>query len=180
MQKQATIVVEGTLAFAKQIFEAEAFEAGGTEYYGTQLLIDRGSESEKVLLATIDTVRSAAKLGRVKADRLCVGDGDDTDYDSHKGKTVMRATRVAQKGRPITADNLLNPCVKEDNLLYSGARARLKVSIWAQDNKWGKRVNAELLAVQFIAHGEQIGGGQAPSLEGMEPVGEQSDQEIPF
>ena len=116
----------------------------------------------------------------MKAERLCVSDGSDTDYDSHQGKTVMRATRVAQKGRPMTVDNLLNPCVQEDNLLYSGARARCKVSIWAQDNKWGKRVNAELLAVQFIAHGEQIGGGQVPSVEGMEPVGEQSDQEIPF
>ena len=180
MSKQATIVVEGILAFAQQIFNAESFEAGGTEYFGTQLLIDPKSESAQVLNATVDTVRNGAKLGKVKADRLCVTDGDDTDYESHQGKLVLRATRIAKRGRPLTVDNQLHPCVQEDNLLYSGAKARCKINVWAQDNKWGKRVNAELLAVQFVEHGDQIGGGQTPSIDGMEPVGDASAKEIPF
>lgn len=180
MSKQATIVLEGTLAFAQQIFTAESFEAGGVEYFGTQLLMDPNSESAKVANATIEAVREGAQLGKVKTDRLCMTDGDDTEYKSHQGMLVLRATRQAKKGRPMTVDNLLNPCVQEDNLLYSGATARCKVNIWAQDNKWGKRVNAELLAVQFIAHGDQIGGGQTPSIDGMEAVGSASDQEIPF
>ena len=180
MSKQATIVVEGLLAFAQQIFTAESFESGGTEYYGTQLLIDPNSESAKVLNATIEAVRTGAKLGKVKADRICVSDGDDTEYPSHQGMMVLRAARQAKKGRPLTVDNLLHPCVQEDNLLYSGAKARLRVNIWAQDNKWGKRINAELLVAQFIEHGDQIGGGMTPSVEGMEAVGDASNKEIPF
>ena len=180
MSKQATIVVEGIAAFAQQVFTAEAFEQGGTEYYGLQLLMDPDSEAARHIEATVEAVREGAQLGKVKADRLCISDGDDTDYKSHQGKLVLRASLRASKGRPHTIDNLCKPVVAEDNLIYSGATVRCKVNVWAQDNKWGKRVNAELLAVQFIAHGDPMGGGQTPNADGMEPVGSAEDQQIPF
>ena len=37
-----------------------------------------------------------------------------------------------------------------DNLIYSGCYVNGKVDIWGQDNKYGKRVNAKLIAVQYV------------------------------
>ena len=60
--------------------------------------------------------------------------------------------------------------------LYSGCYANVQFKFWVQNNQYGKRVNAELLAVQFAADGEAFGGGSsAPDLSVFggvqEPVG---------
>ena len=176
--KSAMVIVRGQLAFAQQIFDAESFEGGGVEYYGTQVLIDPESEDFKRLSAAIESVKKAADLGKLRADRVCVTDGDETDYDTHQDKKVLRASRRADKGRPITVDKKLQPCVQEDGLLYSGATANVKISVWAQDNKYGKRINAELLAVQFVEHGDNMGGSVAPTIDGFDAIDD--PDEAPF
>jgi len=43
--------------------------------------------------------------------------------------------------------------------------------LWAQDNQFGKRVNAELLGVQFVRDGEPFGGGKPATPEDFEDLG---------
>ena len=51
---------------------------------------------------------------------------------------------------------------------FSGAVVNASVEIWAQDNKFGKRINATLIAVQFQADDEPLGGGHVTHDQAVE------------
>ena len=55
------------------------------------------------------------------------------------------------------------PTTSADGLIYSGAFVDASVEIYAQDNKWGRRINCGLRGVRFVAHGESFGGGTPAS-----------------
>ena len=40
--------------------------------------------------------------------------------------------------------------------------------VWKQDNNYGQRINANLLAVQFIKEGERFGGSKGASKEDLD------------
>lgn len=68
------------------------------------------------------------------------------------------------------------PLTAEDGVIYSGCYVNAIVRFWAQDNKFGKRVNASLEGVQFVKDGEAFG---APGIsdDAFDPVeGEDDDR----
>lgn len=49
---------------------------------------------------------------------------------------------------------------RPQNVIYSGCYVNIQLNVWVQNNKdHGRRINAEVLAVQFAADGESFGGG---------------------
>lgn len=46
---------------------------------------------------------------------------------------------------------------------FSGALVNASVEIWAQDNKWGRRINCSLRGVMLTGQGENFGGGSSPA-----------------
>jgi hypothetical protein len=44
------------------------------------------------------------------------------------------------------------------------------VELWAQDNSWGKRINATLKGVQFYQDGEAFAGGVSASADDFEDL----------
>jgi hypothetical protein len=46
---------------------------------------------------------------------------------------------------------------------FSGALVNASVEIWAQDNKWGRRINCSLRGVMLTGEGENFGGGSSPA-----------------
>jgi hypothetical protein len=48
---------------------------------------------------------------------------------------------------------------RPQNIIYSGCYVNVQIAFWAQNNNYGKRINCELLAVQFAEDGESFGGG---------------------
>ncbi len=46
---------------------------------------------------------------------------------------------------------------------FSGAVVAASVEIWAQDNKWGRRINCTLRGVMLTGEGENFGGGSSPA-----------------
>jgi len=57
-----------------------------------------------------------------------------------------------------------------DRRVYSGAYVNATIDIWAQDNGWGRRINATLTGVQFVRDGTAFGGGAAPATPEEFPV----------
>ena len=56
--------------------------------------------------------------------------------------------------------------------IYSGCYANIKVSFWFQSNNFGKRVNCQLVAIQFAKHGESFGGGNVNPVVAADGFGE--------
>jgi hypothetical protein len=46
---------------------------------------------------------------------------------------------------------------------FSGAKVNASVEIWAQDNKWGRRINCSLRGIMLTGEGENFGGGSSPA-----------------
>lgn len=58
---------------------------------------------------------------------------------------------------------------------YGGAYVNAKISIWAQDNAYGKRINASLTGIQFAEHGIPFSGVAPASADEFEMVEPPSD-----
>jgi len=52
-----------------------------------------------------------------------------------------------------------SPVVEADGVIYSGCYVNAIIDLWAQDNQFGKRINATLLGVQFAYDGDAFASG---------------------
>jgi hypothetical protein len=69
----------------------------------------------------------------------------------------------------------------EEGAPYSGCYVIAILDIWAQDNQYGRRINASLSGVQFFRDGAAFGGGRPASLDEFEDLsdtGEDDDADL--
>lgn len=152
------------------LFEAKRFGEGeGAPAFGAALIFAKNHAAVKELNKAIDAVAKekwGAKADQVlKAlraqDRTALHDGDTkTQYDGFEGNLYL-STR--SKVRPTVIDRDRSPLTQADGKPYAGCYVNARVEIWAQDNKYGKRVNATLTGVQFFADGDAFSGGGQPA-----------------
>jgi hypothetical protein len=95
------------------------------------------------------------------ADKGVYHDGDSkAQYDGFEGNTFI-STRSDKRPNVYNRDgSQLN---EEDGVVYSGCYAHGMIEVWAQDNSWGKRINAQLTGVMFSRDGDSFGGGASPA-----------------
>lgn len=90
--------------------------------------------------------------------RDCARKGDTIGYD--EGGCFLKASNAV---RPTIVDRDHTPLVVSDGRPYPGCYVNMNVQLWAQDNGFGKRINATLAGVQFVRHGDAFGGGARPT-----------------
>lgn len=162
------------------LFEAKSFEEGGKKEFSGSFLIPKTNTALlgeiKAAMLKVATGKWGAKAEGIlttlfRDDRLCLHDGDRKDYDGYEGHFFLRASNQV---RPLLIDRSRNPVTEADGKIYAGCYVNVTVSLWAQDNKFGKRINANLRGVQFFRDGEAFSGGvsaQPDEFEALEPVG---------
>ena len=98
-----------------------------------------------------------------KADRLALHDGDlKPNYEGYPGNFFLSPS-AKEIARPTyfggaSGREELDP-KQAQRVFYSGCWVNAKVSFWAQDNGFGKRINCTLLAIQFWKHADAFSGG---------------------
>ena len=85
-----------------------------------------------------------------------MADGDEKDYDGYENHMSLKA---ASNKRPTLIDRDKTPLAEEDGVLYAGCYVNAIVDFWVQDNQYGKRINSNLLGVQFFKDGDEFGAG---------------------
>ena len=85
-----------------------------------------------------------------------LGDGNEKAYDGYENAMFVSCS---SRQRPTTIDRDRVTLVEEDAKLYAGCYVNAAISLWVQNNTWGKRVNCNLLALQFVKDGETFGAG---------------------
>lgn len=140
---------------------------------GAQLLLD--PDLHKDTLAEIKSLMADLARDRLKgrmpaADRLCVRRGEDKGREEFEGYMVLSAN---SRTRPVVIrpDATVVAYKEGDNAeqalaesrIYPGAYVNAKVRLWVQDNQYGRRINAELVAIQFAADGEAFTSGSGMS-----------------
>lgn len=152
------------------LFRAKSFGDGeGEPKFSANFLIDDSTKLGKANLTAMDDAidhvkqekwpKGAPKLAETK---ICLRDGNNVDSDGYEDMMFVSANNGK---KPLTLDRDKSEVVEADNVLYSGCYVDAIVRVWAQDNKWGKRVNASLEAVRFRRDGEAFGAVAASADE---------------
>lgn len=158
------------------LFEPKQVNGQGEAKFSAAFLIPKNSpqiEAIKKAMGEAATAKWGAKAGDVlkqlmAADKLCLHDGDaKSDYDGYAGSYFINASN---KIRPTVVGQQREDLHAADGKPYSGCYVNAIVEFWAQDNQFGKRVNASLLGVQFVKDGERLAGGGVASAEDFQPI----------
>jgi hypothetical protein len=147
----------------ESLFKAKPFEEGAPKYSATFLL----PKSDKKTKATIDKVVAQAVADakiKVSADKMFIQDGDEVfeekGYDGYKDHWALRSSNT-EKFRPTVVNRDLSPLTEDDNVIYSGCYVNATITLWVLNHKtYGKRVCANIKAVQFVKDGESFAGGR--------------------
>ena len=165
------------------LFTTGTYKGTPTNKYEGTFLLDK--EKHKTTIATIQqlinqAIKNELKGAKLGADKICLRDGDETDKDGYEGCMFVKATNF---DRPLLLDNDKEELTEDNGRFYSGAYVNAQIDLRVQNNKWGKRVNAKLLAVQFYKKGEPLSGGTRADVEDFEMCGsddEESSGSNPF
>jgi hypothetical protein len=107
----------------------------------------------KAINQHIVAMMQEAFKGRIPNDKLCHRNGADLGRDDFEPYWVLSASESV---RPTVVNKDRSPIAEEDDIVYAGCYVNVTVRFWAQNNKFGKRINANLVAVQFVKDGERF------------------------
>lgn len=154
-------IVNARLSFPS-LFKKNAFQEGQEgKFEATFLVPKKGNEAwHKECLAVIEATKTESKLGKVPSDKVFLKDGDEAfdldKYPEYEGHWIVKASNGK---RPTIINKDKTPLTEDDEVLYAGCYVNGSIEPWAQNNTFGKRVNANLLGVQFAKDGEPFGAG---------------------
>lgn len=167
----------------------EKYQGQGDPRYSGNVILEDPKEVAKVKAA----MRAAAvsQWGEAKADaalksliagqKTALVDGNTkAEYPGYEGNMVVQAHSKANQP-PTLVQTLNGENVKLDNetqsVIYSGCYVNAIIEFWAQDNQYGKRINAQLAGLQFVRDGESFAGGRAAATDDFAPV---ETEDAPF
>lgn len=151
------IKIENVRLSFPSLFKKAQYNGQETKFEATFLLCkDEHADLIKKIDAIIDEEAKEAKIKRPSSDRVCLRDGDEFDYDGYENTYALKAS---SNRRPTVVDKDKTPLAEEDGVLYSGCYVNAIVDFWVMNNKYGKRVNCNLLGVQFAKDGDSFGAG---------------------
>lgn len=115
--------------------------------------------------------------GLEKSDKLALHDGDTkAQYDGCAGNFFISAA-AQESARPTVIDQNKTPLTERDGKPYAGCYVNVSLDLWAQDNGFGKRINAQLRGVQFLRDGDAFAAGRPADSDEFEEVTEGADAE---
>lgn len=158
------------LAFHKGVFEKTAFggDPKAKADYNAKFIFAPDHPQIGELVAA-EKAAAKEKWGAKAPDHLkiilakdqgLIHDGDTQRSDGFQGNKYVSARSDA---RPSTYHRDRSQVTAEDGVIYSGCYVNAKFEVWAQDNAFGKRINARLLGVQFVRDGDSFSAGAPPA-----------------
>jgi hypothetical protein len=157
-----TIKMQNVRLSFPNLFQTSTFGGEDTGKYDATFMLDKKDHADviKKIQAGMKALANEKFKGKLPPDdKVCLKDGDETDRQEYQGCFALKAST---KRRPLVINRDKSPITEEDNIIYAGCFVNSIVTLWAQDNAYGKRINASLEGVQFAGHGEPFG---APAID---------------
>jgi len=174
----ATIKMQNVRLSFPNLFQTSTFGGEDTGKYDATFILDKTDHAKiiKEIDAAIKAIIKETFKGKSPGDdRLCLKDGDETEREEQQGKMIIKAST---KKRPLVLNRDKTPLTEDDGVIYAGCYVNAIISLWAQNNAWGKRVNASLEGLQFSGPGEPFGPAGIDANE-FDAFGD-ADEEVPF
>lgn len=160
------------------LFRKAVFNGEETKFEAT-FLLDKEAHADtikEIKAAISEKLKTDLKGAKLASDKICLKDGDEIDYEGYDGCMSIKASN---NKRPLVIDNDKTPLSEDDNRVYAGCYVNAVIELWAQNNNYGKRINANLLGVQFYKDGEPFGdGGVSASVDDFDAFEDDDDFDI--
>jgi len=185
MAFQRIMLKDIRLAFTKFVFNPK--EEDSDSYYKIAAAVEPDSDHHKQIMNAVKAVASEqwqdkanGVVRKLAADRrICYSSKPPTNEEGEvyagfeDGQGIINAARSCRRVETVGVPLVIGggadgkgKLVQSDGKIYGGAYANLLLEIWTQDNKHGKRINADFRGVQFLRDGERLGGeGGVPTSE---------------
>lgn len=168
------------------LFEAKTINEGDAKF-GANFIIEPGSKNAKALAAAMKEV-AELKWGKkadiildelIKKGKVSYVESEkkSSSGDTYQGFEDMYFVSANNSARPTIIDGRRQPLVAADGKPYGGCFVNAIIDVWAQDNKFGKRINATLTGVQFHSDGDAFGGGAPASPDAFPDLGNEDDDD---
>ena len=167
----AQILVQNARLSFPSLFKKASFDGNEGKYEATLLIPKSDKKTYDAIMAAIEECKSEKKI-KVASDKVFIKDGDDIEYDGYAGHWAIKASN---NKRPTTIDRSRTPVVEEDEVFYAGCYVNAIIEPWGQSNQFGKRVNANLLGVQFVKNGESFESGRVAVADAFEELDEDDE-----
>lgn len=161
------------------LFVARAMNEGDKPKFSASLILDKKKHAAeiKMLERAIDQVAREKWKDKIpKTLKRCLRDGEEHEGKDGYGEGVMFISASSDKRVPVVGKDL-EPITAEDDILYSGCFINVTIRLWAQDNQYGKRVNAALRAVQFAKDGDRFGEAPVDPEDEFEAIEDDEEEE---
>ena len=184
-QSDNIIMLTNVRAAFLTVFVATAVNDGDKKSFSASFLMPPDHPDVAKLRAAITEVANAKwgdkaaeyLRGMIAGDKVCLHNGDTkSQYDGFPGNLFVSARSFR---RPLAIAQDKSQITEADGKLYSGCYVNAQIALWAMDNNWGKRVNAQLRGVQFLRDGDAFGGGAVANEDEFETVDDSTDGEVP-
>ena len=167
------IKIPNTRLSFPSLFQTAPFAGVDTGKYSATFILDAVEHKKEIIeiQRTVDQLIKDSLLGKaLPPDKICLKVSPDD-----KNKFTLKCST---KKRPMVLNRDKTPLTESDNVIYAGCYVNAIVSLWAQDNQYGKRINGSLVGVMFAAHGEPFGSGGVDASEF--DMFSSEDSETPF
>lgn len=155
------------------VFKRAVFDGKEGKFEATFLIPKSNVELKKILDKEI--AKAVAKSGiKINADKYCLKDGDNSDYDGYAGNWSLKASN---NKRPTVLNKEGEPTVEDDNVIYAGCHVYAIIDFWIQNNNFGKRVNANLYGIKFFKDGDPFGSGPIDVTDDFDDFDEEDEDE---
>ena len=159
------------------LFAKSEFEGQIGKFEGTFLVPKSDKKTYNAIKAAIDECQAEAKIKKIKEDCYFIKDGDEIfeekEYDGYEGHWAIKAGNTK---RPLLINSDKSQLEESDGVLYAGCYVNAQISPWAMDNKFGKRINANLLGVQFVKDGDTFGDAVSASSDDFDDIEDEDDE----
>lgn len=148
--------------------------------YSATFILDKKSNAKEIaeLKRAVDSlIREALKGKNPGAQKICVRDGSEKPDTAGYGDGVMFVNARTDK-RPQVVARDLSPITEDDDKCLAGDYVNATIELWAQDNQYGKRINAKLRAVQFVKTGERFGEGSVDVTREFKPLDDDDESPV--
>lgn len=174
-----TIKMKNVRLSFPSLFQTSSFGGQDTGKYDATFILDKTEHAaaiKQIKEESLSLCKEVLKVKSLPADRFCLKDGDETEREELQGKMQLKAST---KKRPLVVGRDKTPLTEEDGVIYAGCYVNAIVSLWAQDNQYGKRINGQIDGVQFWRDGEPFGSAGIEASE-FDAFGDAPDDDVPF
>jgi hypothetical protein len=146
------------------LFTKWGMNEGDKKKYSAKFLMGKTTHAAaiKALGQNLVKMMQEAFKGKIPSDKLFLRDGAGSGKEEMEDCWIISAS---EDKAPDIINRDKSRINEDDDIVYAGCYVNVLIRPWVQKNNFGKRINANLLAVQFVRDGDRFSGIERPDVD---------------